>query len=103
MHLRLVCKAVEAHIKYLLKLFSFNQCTILNFQTPFFETSDISIFWLDSIKNLYANSKRVEVFWYEVSCGYAALIKIYDLSKVVPFFWTTRYTFCTCQHMNSSI
>ena len=60
---------------------------ILNFQTPYFKTIGISIFWSDLIENLYANSKRVEIAWYEVSCGYAALIQIYDLSKVVPFFW----------------
>ena len=35
--LRLVCKAVEARIEHLLKLFTFHQCTILNFQTSFFK------------------------------------------------------------------
>ena len=40
----------------------------------------------DSIENLYAKLKSVEVVWYEVSCGYAALIEICDLLKVVPFF-----------------
>ena len=40
----------------------------------------------------FNHSNRIEVFWYEVPCGYAALIQIYDLLKVVPFFWTTRYT-----------
>ena len=30
--------------------------------------------------------KRVEIAWYEVSCGYAARIQIYDLLKIVPFF-----------------
>ena len=42
--------------------------------------------WSNSNENLYGNSKCDEVDWYEVSCGYAALIKIYDLLKVVPFF-----------------
>ena len=74
--------------QHLLQLF----CTILNFQTPFFKTSGISIFWSDSIENLYENSKRVETAWYEVSYGYAAVIQIYDLLKEVPSFWTTQYT-----------
>ena len=38
------------------------------------------------IENLYANSKSVEVVRYEISCCYAALIEIYGLLKVVPFF-----------------
>ena len=33
----------------------------------------------------------LNVVWYEVSCGYTALIEIVDLLKVVPFFWTTLY------------
>ena len=36
------CKSVDAHMKHLPQLFSCNQCTVLNFQTPFFKTSVIS-------------------------------------------------------------
>ena len=43
-------------------------------------------FWSDLIGNLTADSKRIKVVRYEVSCGYAALIDNYDLLKVVPFF-----------------
>ena len=53
---------------------------------PFLKHLAFPYFWSDSIKNLYANSKRVEVVCYEVSCGYAALIQIDDFLKVVPFF-----------------
>ena len=83
--LRLVCKAVEAHIKHLLQLFSFNQCTILNFH-PFLKHLTFPYFGSDSIENFYSNFKSVEVVSYEVPRGYAALIEINDLLKVVPFF-----------------
>ena len=57
----------------------------------FSDTLAFPYFWSDPIENLYASSKSVEVVWYEVSRGYAALIEIYGLFKVVRFFWTTGY------------
>ena len=56
------------------------------FRHPFLRHLAFPYFWSDSIINLYANSKRVEVVWCEVSWGYAALIEIYDLLIVVPFY-----------------
>ena len=57
------------------------------FRHPFSKHLASPYFWSDSNENLYANSnKRVEIVWYEVSWGYAALIEIYNLLKVVPFF-----------------
>ena len=87
--LRFVCKAAEALNKHLLWLFSSHHTcsTILNFQTSFFKTSGISILLVRLDWNLYASSKRVEIVWYERSCGSDALIRIYDLLKFVPFFW----------------
>ena len=48
MCLRLVSEDVDAHNKLLLQLFSidhYDQCAILNFQTPFFKTSCVTIFF----------------------------------------------------------
>ena len=56
------------------------------FRHPFLKHLAYPYFWSDSIENLYSNSKCVEIVWYEVSCGYAALIQIYDFLKVVQFF-----------------
>ena len=71
----LVCKAVEAHIKHQMQLFSVNQRAILNFQTPFVKTRGTP--WLkhlsfpyfpsDSIENRYADQKHIKVGWYEIS------------------------------------
>ena len=47
------CKAVEAHSKPLLWLFTVNKCAILNFQTPSLKHLDFTCFTLDSIENLY--------------------------------------------------
>ena len=58
----------------------------MNFQTPFLKHLAFPYFWSDLIENVHANSKSVEVVWYEVSRGYAALIEIYGLVKVVTFF-----------------
>ena len=55
-------------------------------------------FWSESIENVYADSKHVEVVWYEVSCGYAALIEIYVFSKVVPFLDHSIY--CESRFVN---
>ena len=56
------------------------------FRHPFLKHLPFPYFWSDSIENLYSSSKRVEVVCYEVSCGYAALIKINDLLKLLQFF-----------------
>ena len=63
------------------------------FRHPFLRHLAFPYFWSDSIEIFYAHFKHVEVVWCEVSWGYAALIEIYDLLKVVPFFWTTRYIY----------
>ena len=77
----------------------------MNFQTPFLKHLAFPYFWSDLIENVHANSKSVEVVWYEVSRGYAALIEIYGLLKVVPFFGPPDiclsfpmdcYCFCHC-------
>ena len=56
------------------------------FRHPFLRHLAFPYFLSDSIETVYGNSKRVEVVWYGVLCGYPALIQIYDLLNVVPFF-----------------
>ena len=56
------------------------------FRHPFLKHLAFPDFWSDSIEILYANTKHVEIIWFEVSSGYVDLIQIYDALKIVQFF-----------------
>ena len=61
------------------------------FRHSFLKHPAFPYFMSDSIENLYAGWKHVEVIWYRIPFGYSALIKIYNGLNSCDIFCTTQY------------